>query len=91
MKLGQQSISQLEFKKNRLSNGYIPALACGPLKRQRYINDRMEIELENFKIEVARRFKNSKITEFQFPRALNKSGSNSPVEDYRAKPTLKYK
>lgn len=34
---------------HRLSNGNIPAYAWGPLKRDRYINPKMEIELKNFK------------------------------------------
>ena len=33
----------------RLSNGNIPAYAWGPLKRERYINPKMEVELVNFK------------------------------------------
>ena len=37
------------IKEKRLSNGYIPCYACGPLKTQRYINERMEIELAHFK------------------------------------------
>jgi hypothetical protein len=48
-------------------------LACGPLKKPRYINDRMEEELGLFKEEIERRFAKSKITEFTYPRARSKS------------------
>lgn len=52
---------------HRLSNGNIPAYACGPLKRERYINPKMEIELKNFKKEVEKRFKKSTINAYKFP------------------------
>lgn len=39
-----------------LRNGNIPAFACGPLKKERYINDKMEEELILFKQEVEKRF-----------------------------------
>lgn len=42
-----------------LPNGYIAAYACGKLSRQRYINERMEVELANFKKELDRRFSRS--------------------------------
>ncbi|CAI2359137.1 unnamed protein product [Moneuplotes crassus] len=63
----------ISMQENRLSNGYIAAYACGPLTRQRYINERMEIELANFKIEVKKRFENSQITTWKFPRKPNDS------------------
>ena len=72
--------------KNKLSNGYIVAYAWGPLKRQRYINDRMEIELANFKFEVAKRFKKSKITEYKFPFKINSESEGSCwVDSHRNK------
>lgn len=52
----------------RLSNGNIPCYAWGPLKQPRYINERMEVELINFKKEVAKRFAKSKITTYKFPK-----------------------
>jgi hypothetical protein len=66
----------------RLSNGYIAAYACGPLLRQRYINEMMEVELANFKVEVVKRHENSKITKFKFPRKLNIS--NDEMKDHLA-------
>ena len=51
-----------------MTNGNIPAFACGPLTRERYINERMEIELKNFKFEVESRFKKSAITKYKFPK-----------------------
>ena len=36
----------------RADNGYIIALACGPLKKKRYINPKIEVELADFKKEI---------------------------------------
>ena len=37
----------------------------------------MEIELANFKFEVAKRFNKSKITEYKFPFKINSESENS--------------
>lgn len=44
-----------------LSNGYQIALACGPLKKARYINPAIESELAEFKQEIAEKFAKSDI------------------------------
>lgn len=50
------------------SGNYI-GFACGPLKRPRYINERIEQELVEFKQEIEERFAESRVnTEFRFPR-----------------------
>jgi len=36
--------------------GNIIALACGPLKRKRYINPKIELELVDFKNEIEEKF-----------------------------------
>lgn len=45
----------------RAANGNYVAFACGPLKRPRYINERIEQELIEFKKEIEDRFSKSKI------------------------------
>ncbi len=40
----------------RTPQGYIIALACGPLKKQRYINNKIEEELKDFKKEIEGKF-----------------------------------
>ena len=40
-----------------------------PWNRERYINPKMELELLNFKKELDRRFKNSKIKNYKFPKS----------------------
>ena len=66
-----------------LANGNIPAYACGHIKEaDRYINPKMEQELSEFKIELVRRFKKSKITEWKFPRKLEESGNMSSDQKY---------
>ena len=68
----------------KLSNGNIAAFACGPLKRERYINPRMEVELVNFKAELEKRFKKSAIQGFIFPRTQSYSiSSHSSHRDIR--------
>ena len=52
----------------RTSKGYIIALACGPLKKQRYINPKIESELADFKKEIDDKFKKSELSAFVFPR-----------------------
>ena len=39
-----------------LPNGYIVALACGDLKKARYINENIEKELAEFKQEIKDKF-----------------------------------
>ena len=41
----------------------------------------MEIELANFKVEVAKRFERSQITEFKFPRKLSIFTENEVMKD----------
>ena len=68
----------------KLSNGNIAAFACEPLKRERYINPKMEVELVNFKAELEKRFKKSAIQGFMFPRTQTyNSGSHSSHHDIR--------
>ena len=45
----------------KAANGNYVAFACGPLKRPRYINERIEQELIEFKKEIEDRFSKSKI------------------------------
>jgi hypothetical protein len=40
----------------RASNGNIIALACGPLKKARYVNPKIELELVDFKKEIEEKF-----------------------------------
>jgi len=52
-----------------LSSGYEIALACGPLKKARYINLAIEKELAEFKEEIAEKFEKSIMNStFVFPR-----------------------
>lgn len=39
----------------------------------RYINDRVEVELKEFKAEIEKKFEGSKLREFKFPRIVSKS------------------
>ena len=41
------------------SQGNVIALACGPLKKKRYINPKIEIELVDFKKEIEEKFAKS--------------------------------
>ncbi len=52
----------------RAPNGNIVAYACGPLKRERYINKKIEAELVDFKEEIEQKFAKSAIKKFQMPR-----------------------
>lgn len=53
----------------KTANGNYVAYACGPLKRPRYINERIEQELIEFKKEIEDRFQKSKVnSEFKYPR-----------------------
>jgi len=39
----------------------------------RYTNDRVEVELKEFKAEIEKKFEGSKLREFKFPRIVAKS------------------
>lgn len=52
----------------RTSQGNIIALACGPLKRKRYINPKIEVELIDFKKEIEEKFLASALKKFIMPR-----------------------
>ena len=57
----------------RAANGNYVAYACGPLRRPRYINERIEQELVEFKKEIEERFEKSEVnTNFRFPKFQNK-------------------
>ena len=55
-------------REQRTSQGNIIALACGPLKRRRYINPKIELELVDFKKEIEEKFAKSPLKKFQMPR-----------------------
>ncbi len=56
----------------RAANGNYVAYACGPLNRKRYINERIELELIDFKNEIEEKFAKSKINrEYKFPLKKN--------------------
>ena len=55
-------------REQRSSNGNIIALACGPLKKKRYINPKIEAELVDFKKEIEDKFAKSPLKKFQMPR-----------------------
>ena len=61
----------------RLPSGNIPAFACGPLTRERYINPKIEQELVEFKVEIEEKFYASDMNKtFRFPRPI--SGDVNP-------------
>jgi hypothetical protein len=54
----------------RMASGNYIGFACGPLKRPRYINERIEQELVEFKQEIEDRFLESDVNKtFKFPRS----------------------
>ena len=55
-------------KEQRTSEGNIIALACGPLKKKRYINPKIELELVEFKKEIEDKFAKSAIKKFVMPK-----------------------
>ena len=66
----------------KAANGNYIAFACGPLKRPRYINERIEQELIEFKVEIEERFEKSDVNnKYKFPRAVEE-------DDYRRKAGL---
>ena len=71
---------QGNFEEKRLTNGNIPALACGPLTRPRYVNPKMELELVAFKKEVEDRFSRSVLTSFVFPKQRIESSFDEEIE-----------
>lgn len=66
----QGKTSKLAEDELRASNGNIIALTGGPLKKPRYINQKIELELIDFKKEIAEKFKKSLIKNFRMPRLL---------------------
>ena len=69
-----QQIGKKDNKKNLLegeqwtSKGNIIALACGPLRKKRYINPKIEVELVDFKKEIEEKFEKSPLRAFIMPR-----------------------
>jgi hypothetical protein len=43
----------------------------------RYINDRVEVELKDFKSEIEKKYEGSKLRDFKFPRIPTKSASTT--------------
>lgn len=68
-----QESSQME--EQRASNGNVIALACGPLKKQRYINPKIEVELNDFKKEINDKFAKSALQSFVMPRVYPREKS----------------
>jgi hypothetical protein len=65
-------------------NGNIIALACGPLKKPRYINPKIEKELVEFKKEIEEKFEKCETRHYQF---LRPSGSFLPLARRSQQPT----
>ena len=71
---GQVRVSKGEMHmqqqlEKRLPNGNIPCYACGPLKKERYVNPKIETELVEFKDEIEEKFHASDVNKlFVFPR-----------------------
>ena len=59
----------------KTEQGNIIAYACGPLKRHRYINPKIEQELVEFKKEVEEKFKISPLNSYKFP--LKQTGNKA--------------
>ena len=52
----------------RAANGNYVSYACGPLRRPRYINEKIEEELVEFKKEIEEKFASSRVNkEFRYP------------------------
>lgn len=62
------------------SSGNIIALACGPLKKQRYINPKIEMELVDFKKEIADKFAKSPLRNFTMPRVSQQTDPRDTPE-----------
>ena len=65
-----QQIGKKDNKKNllegeqRTSKGNIIALACGPLRKKRYINPKIEVELVDFKKEIEENINRNNLAPF---------------------------
>lgn len=57
-------------------------LACGPLKKPRYINPKIELELVEFKKEIEDKFGKSLLRTFKFPRKQNEEQATSVRRSY---------
>jgi len=57
------------------------SLACGPLKRQRYINPKIELELVDFKKEIEEKFEKSPLRSFSMPRRSVRDSDNAVSPD----------
>jgi hypothetical protein len=69
----------------RAANGNYIAYACGPLRRPRYINEKIEEELVEFKKEIEEKFAASKVNkEFKYPR-LPTATMNAAMNEYQLK------
>ena len=65
---GYQPSREAFSVERRAANGNYVAYACGPLRRPRYINERIEEELVDFKKEIEERFEKSDVNaKFKFP------------------------
>ena len=66
----------------RAANGNYIAYACGPLiGRYRYINERIELELIDFKIEIEEKFQKSKVNKnFKYPRVTSKQRAMQDIQ-----------
>lgn len=51
------------------ADGNIIALACGPLRKKRYINPKIEQELVEFKKEIEEKYEKSPLRRFVMPKA----------------------
>ncbi len=68
----------------KTANGNYVAFACGPLKRPRYINERIEQELIEFKKEIEERFLKSTVnSEFKYPRISNPDDDLIVFKNYK--------
>ena len=58
-------------QEKKLPSGNIPAFACGLLKKERYINPKIEQELVEFKEEIEEKYLASDVNkQFTFPRRV---------------------
>ena len=75
-----QTKDKLLAGEQRTPAGNIIALACGPLKRKRYINPKIEVELVDFKKEIEEKFAKSPLRPFVMPKKSVESHDTSPAE-----------
>jgi hypothetical protein len=55
----------------------------------RYINDRVEVELKDFKSEIEKKYEGSKLRDFKFPRIPIKAASTTrPNRQLKALPQV---